>query len=378
MAELNYDALKAKYKGFDMPILRVFIEEKQIETKRGRDKYISDVRVELTSGYESGIAKLLVYNVFDVQAGCFAFESFEDQLQIGKSVVISAGYDTELAIIFRGYIANLRFVVEQGKAQYVEVTALDVKGQMMAGRYSKQLTGKTYSDCVKEILTATPYAEIIGTEPKISPTPELALNKDGKDLKTIDMVDESDYEFVVKAAKKFGYDFFSDGEILYFRPPKAETSPLIALEYGKGVLFSSMEFSLTGIVKEIEVRSSNIATGESFFKKETISGKYNTKGSDGKKLVNKGRKIYIDPTIDSNDAASKRAKALAEDMKYRFGTLEADCVGIPELKPGRFIEMGGLLRGKNVEFYVASVVHAMNGNTGYTCKLLGKASTLPE
>ena len=95
---------------------------------------------------------------------------------------------------------------------------MDVKGVMMAGSYSTQLRAKNYSDAVKEILEKTAYEKLgmqgmqVIKEIKIDNTPDkqraLLNPTQGTSDKTIEMVAESDYEFVVKAAKKHNFEFF--------------------------------------------------------------------------------------------------------------------------------------------------------------------------
>ena len=53
-------------------------------------------------------------------------------------------------------------------------------------------------------------------------------------------------------------------------------------------------------------------------------------------------------------------------------------IGLPELVPGRFIEITGL--GKDVEnqFYLQEVIHTYSGAGDYITRIIGKAATISE
>ena len=51
--------------------------------------------------------------------------------------------------------------------------------------------------------------------------------------------------------------------------------------------------------------------------------------------------LLVSRAIDSAAQAEARVASLKEKMSYRLGTLEGECVGIPELTPGRYLEIDG-------------------------------------
>ena len=95
--------------------------------------------------------------------------------------------------------------------------------------------------------------------------------------------------------------------------------------------------------------------------------------SRAKGLVKGGKKVLIDPTISSQSDADARVESLLEQMSYRLGSLEGDCVGIPDLVPGRFITLSGLGTPVDNSFYLTTVVHEFRDDTGYQTHITGKA-----
>lgn len=114
-------------------------------------------------------------------------------------------------------------------------------------------------------------------------------------------------------------------------------------------------------------------------KKISASKKLKNKVSQGNKakpLLSKSQKVYLDPTISSQEEAGYRAEYLMEDISYRLGTLEAEFIGLPELTPGRFMKIKGLGTAASNTFYLATVRHIMDSERGYVTKVVGKTASV--
>mgnify|MGYP000001303002 FL=1 len=75
--------------------------------------------------------------------------------------------------------------------------------------------------------------------------------------------------------------------------------------------------------------------------------------------------------------ADNRLDYLMEDMTYRFGTLEADVIGIPEIVPGRFIRVSGFGDNLSNTYYLQTVRHCFT-EQGYVTRIIGKACGFEE
>lgn len=379
MASFVYDDLKTKYGHFTYPVSVVKIGGKDFADNKA-DLAISDVEVELSSGFEASIATFWIYNCYDQVACQFQFDDIKSYIYMGSSVAIGLGYGSTAREVFRGFISGVRFVYPRTGVPGVEVTAMDVKGIMMSGSYSKQLTATSYSGAVKEILQKTAYTKMkssdIITSLDIADTPDASsLGSSSKDERTIEMVCESDYEFVVKAAKKFNYEFFTVGGVVYFRKAKSNTEVLIELGPGDGLRSFEVGYDITGLVESVEVRGMDAGKSSAITKTQKLQNTI-SKGSKAKSLLSKTEKVYIDPTIASATEAGYRAAYLAEDISYRLGTLEAETVGIPELTPGRFVKIRNLGTAASNTFYVVNVRHIMDSERGYLTRITGKAASI--
>ena len=142
---------------------------------------------------------------------------------------------------------------------------------------------------------------------------------------------------------------------------------------GAGVSKFDVGYSLTCIVESIVARAMDASTGKVIVSKGTFSNDIST-SNKAKKLVKKSKKVYIDPTITSQAQADERVASLMETMSYRLGSMECECVGIPELVPGRFVELSGLGSPVENQFYVTTVIHDFQEETGYKTRIIGKAA----
>lgn len=375
----EYEKLKKRYGGFRHPVLDITVEGKSFEKNRA-GMVIGEARVELTSGFEASEAMFKIYGCVDPATGEFDFDSLKPYICLGSYVVMQMGYSGEKVEVFRGFIAQVQFGCEENESPGVEVTAMDVKGIMMANMYAKQMRSKSYSEAVKEIFQKQAYQNLSqkGMIEKlaVTDTPDHRQDTEEKGTDhTIEMVSESDYEFIVKAAKRFNYEFFSDAGTVYFRKAKQEQKVLIQLGLYEGILNYQVGYDIRGLVQKIETRSMDDGKGTLIAAQQTYKNKVSF-GNKANALLSHTEKIYVDSTIRSRDEAAARAAFLMEQMSYRFGSLEAECIGIPELKPGHFVDMTGFGKPADNRFYITGVVHRLAENYGYRTRLTGRSASI--
>lgn len=378
MANFSFDDLVTKYKRFEDPILKIEVDGNDIASDN-KEYLITDLEVSNTCEFEASMASFVIYNTYSHNLMRFLYKKVSKYCTIGSAVVISMGYSLSVREVFRGFISNISFNIGVDEDPGIRVTCMDVKGIMMSGNYSKQLVATAYSDAVKEILQCTVYeklrsAEVITSMDGIEDTPDKTANTGGDKKASdlyIEMVAESDYEFVVKAAKKFNYEFFMIGGNVYFRPAKNCKDILIELSPNTGMKSIELEYDITGLVGSVEVRNMDVGTNDMFKEKQKLS----TVEGKAKSLVSSIQKVYIDPTVRSKEDAKYRADYLNNEISYRFGTLHATFNGLPELTPGFFVRMKLIDREIPVDFYLTEVTHVMN-DVGYYTTVVGKAAKM--
>lgn len=383
MAIYDFKNLKTKYGIFEYPFVFINIDGKEF-SKNKAGLVVSDIEVELTSGYEASIASFCIYNSFDDEISNFRTEEVEKYICIGSGVEIALGYGEEAQWVFSGFISKVNFFYEAGDAPGIRVTAMDVKGIMMASKYSRQLTATSYGEAVKEILEKGPYMGLtnsqIITSMEISDTPDKKAPSSTESKtsdRTIEMVAESDYEFVVKAAKKYNYEFFTDCGIVYFRKAKENAEILMEMGPADGLRSFDVEYDITGLVEIIKARGTDVSNGKVIESKKKFNQKISM-GNKAKKLIKNSEKVYLDATITSQEEADSRAASLMEEMSYRFGSLQCSCIGIPELVPGNYLGIRSLGEPVDNYFYLTKVIHKLDSTRGYETILYGKTCKIGE
>ncbi|MCR5748240.1 MAG: hypothetical protein K6G03_11080 [Lachnospiraceae bacterium] len=389
MAEYKFSDLKAKYEGFREPKIRVYIGGNVLGKDTGLG--IISAEVEQTSGFEASIATVVLGGAYKGDSHSFDIKKTKQFMYMGSTIIILMGYAESVREVFRGFIARVHFIIPgDGTHQVpsIELTCMDVKGLMMANRHSKRLKSQYYSDAVKEVLQANPFMSQKDSKGKdfiklvISNTPDKPEGAGGgaggaaggmggaggaggaggqKETtdKRVEMVEESDYEFVVKAAKKYNFDFFAICESVYFIEAKKNADPVIELKPNMGLANIDVGYDLSGIVKSVEVRNIDMDQGKYIGGKKKSTTKISL-GNVAKPLVEKQSMVYIDPTTDSKNEAGYRAAYLMDTIDYRLGNISAEFVGIPELTAGRFVTISSFGTPLDNNYYLTSVRHILD------------------
>lgn len=389
MAEFDLSKLFEKYEGFTHPVSRVYLGGKNPEEDKKARLGVSDYTIELTSDFKASIATFNITGAFDESGGVYDMDTLKKYIGLGNDVRILLGHAASITEVFRGYIARVEFIYQpyEDLLGAVRITAMDVKGIMMSNNSSRRLEANYYSDAVKEIFEGAAYKDLVNrqviTDLAVSDTPDKPSGPGGVSGgapgetpdNRIEMVAESDYDFVIRAAKKFNYEFFSIGGNITFRPAKGNTKELIDIIPAVIIQSFDIGYDITGLVGEVKVRTIDIAKAQKIEVKKKNTGKFSLSGK-AKALVSKQTYVYTDSSVETQTDADLRATYIMEDMSYRFGSLSMTLSGMPELVPGRFITLTGFGDGVSNKYYLTDVIHESD-SSGYYTTIIGKASTLP-
>lgn len=381
MAVNTFESLEKKYSLFQHPVVVALVNDKNISGKNGFT--VSDLVIDLTSGFEASTAELSLYGVYDIDKGQFQFDKVKKYILLGSRLDLYLGYGDQARQVFTGAITRVNFLYEKSGAPCIRLTAMDVKGVMMSGCYSKQLKADNFADAVTEILNRTAYEKLKSTQiikgVYVTETPDKMRKAMSGGVMTVssqsvEMVAESDYEFVVKAAKKNNYEFFTECGNVYFRKAKADQSVLISIGPDTGLRSFDISYDVTGLTEKVTVRSMDVAKGQVISAQKKFSAKI-SQGSAAMAMLKGSEKVYIDPSVTSKEEAEERAASLMEQISYRYGSLRCEMIGIPELLPGHFVEVSGLGTGVDNTFYLSRVRHIMTEDGDYTVQLEGQAAS---
>lgn len=379
MAAYDYNTLNQKYNGFLDPVAEITANKKDF-SKNKDDFIVSDVAVELTCGYEASVASFCVYNCYDREAGRFLWDGLKDYFSLGSQITVKAGYGSSVSDIFVGFVSKVNFVYGGEEIPHVEISCMDIKGVMMSGSHEYQLTATNFGDGISEIFKKSIYEKMksngIYTQLNVTATPDKNNSKNNEESDiTIEVTGESDYEFTVRAAKRFNYEFFTDCGKVMFRKARTPEVTLMSLNTTKGISALSIEYDITGQVETVSVRGTDYKSSELITAKRKLS---NTISNSNKanQIISGSEKIYVDSSVKSEGDADYRLENAVERITYGFGLMNCKCIGMPELKPGNFIEIEDMGSPPSNKFYLVEVKHVIDDEEGYITELKGRTDKI--
>ncbi len=379
MAQYSYDDLKKSYENFTNEVAIVRVNHKDISGSRHKF-VVGDLSVELTCGFEASIAEFSIYNCYDDENGCYLMDELKKYIIMGSQVEILLGYATLAKPVFTGFIARTAFCYGRGELAHVSVMCMDAKGAMMAGSYCRQLISTCYSDAVGEILEKVSYAKLQGFEiikdMRISSTPDKGA-KSGDDTYNLEMTSESDYDFIVRAAKKYNYEFYIDCGELVFRKARAGASTAIELDAKSGIISMETAYDFTGVVESVTVRGVDVDKGRVVEAEKKNTNKLSI-GSYAKNFVKGKKSINIDASVSTREEAEYRAGYIMDNAAYKLGSLDCETIGLPELKPGNYIVIKGFGKPVANTYYIVGVTHKIDQYSGFRTRVIAKTDSVEK
>ncbi|MDO4261618.1 MAG: hypothetical protein Q4C82_06030 [Eubacteriales bacterium] len=357
----DYGALRKKYGEFRAPSMEVTVGTTRLAAGEKAD--VRSLELELTSGLEASGCVFFLENVYEEKQT--DFKKFVEKLQLGEMVEVELGY-VRRESLFKGYVNKIdyQFGMEDGSCR-IRVECMDVKGLLMKTRRMEFFTQKSADAVVGFLLGEPPVSGYLsGKELDSCPEDEVPLRSHMM----------TDYELISEQADKHGYEFFILQGKAYFRKRQKVTSAIATLSPGKGILRAGFSISAQSLVDKIEIRSVDASSGARIQGEASISGSFG-KGSGPSKLLKQTRQVFYEPGVKDASEAALRAQARMDDARRRFGQLECECVGIPELAPGRFVEVEGLSGIADRKYYITYVRHVFD-EEGYRTYITAGADSL--
>lgn len=360
MAKYEIFQLKKKYNGFTDGGCSVSVDGFDVSKKFP----LRELTVQLTALYEASFASFTVTDGFNGNGDGFEMDkTLSKKLKIGKKVQVSLGYGKTLTEVFEGNVDSVRVDYGSDTGFSITVVCLDGKGMMMNSLRSEIKTGrKKYSDAVKDTLSL--YSSFI-TSSKVSASPELAA--------PFSQLNESDYDFVVRLAKRLNYSFYILLGKAYFVPFGADRTSLIKITPQTEIYGFSMESSLRRRFSKVVVVSNDETDEKKRVKSEARSINVLESNSSGRAAANSAItdtmvKTIVDVGASTKELASSLAQAELDRQSYCSVEGEVEINGLPELVPGVFAELSGFGSEFEKTYYIKKVTHRLSGEK-FTTKL---------
>ncbi|MBQ9382941.1 MAG: hypothetical protein IJT87_01770 [Ruminiclostridium sp.] len=333
----EYEELVNKYGNFLVPAMK--IKSGGTELISSLDLSVTELTVTL-SLESAGMAIIRLGAEYDIKSHSFN-SKVKNSFKLGTILEIEVGYLSATTAVFKGYIAGVG--AEFGELPLIVVKVMDVRKLMMTSGVKRALyEDKNYSDVFKKV---------IGNYSKLC-----SAVCDATDDKLVSPISQStnDYDFVKKELIKKGKsdrEFFVLYDKAYFRKPCSSKTPIMSVNFGRELLrFGMMADYLDTSINVIGYDPVNC---------KDISSKVTAKTTEKYTpvLSPTPSQFFIDADADSESKAKTRAGAIAEKLTMDACFAEGELIGIPEIVPGRYLQIKDLEDMADKKYYLSEVTH---------------------
>ncbi len=349
---VSFTALKRKYRGFTAPALRIKVDGTEIIEKCAA--VVQNVEVTLTVESQASGCSFDIMCAYDPSKSAFSKKSAVPLMQLGAKISLELGY-IETVEVFSGLVAEVEYIWDQYSAPYVHVECLDAKSLLIKQRRLRLFVGKSADEMIKELIEPPPFSSYISGK---------SIEKVNEKLEFVSAAAESDFQFITHWTKYMGYEFFIIQGKVYFRKRPASSSAYLTLSPNAGGITSAgLSLRGSGLYEKTVVNGIDPANNKAISGEAKLSGKY-SKGQTASKMFSGSVKNVFDPYAVSAQLATERAKVIMREIESSFGIVTCRCIGLPEICPGRTIELKEMGEDLSRKCYVVNVRHTYD-DTGF-------------
>ena len=326
---------------------------------RGRPAEPDVVRDVISVSYRDSLTDVdsfdVVINNWDAATRSFKYAD-DTRFDPGTEVELWMGYrgGSGLEKMIRGEITSLRPSFPAAGQPTLTISGLNLLHRLRKEQRSETYLDKTDSEIAE---AAGRRLDIrVDTKPQREPRHAYLLQDNAYDV-----------VFLMERARANGYDLFvTDDDHLYFGPSTEVPRPTYDLRYGGSLVEFQPELTTAGQVGEVVVR------GWDPIRKEKIEyrakpGELATQGLGGavRKSYEQRKEIVADRVVESPAEAKRLAVEILQRIAKGLVTATGSTVGLPKLRAGGVVEVGGLGSRFTGRYFISDTTHAI-GDGGYT------------
>ena len=332
----SYKELTNKYANFIVPTVKIKVNGSDVVKQKGF--LIEYLEVSLSETVASMVV-IKIAHQHEVESHSFS-SRVKSTFQLGTVVEVEMGYLSSTTMIFKGYVEMVG--AEAGRDMLYTVTLMDVKRLMMiSGKKNVLYKVPNYSDVVKQLLGS--YSKVC--------TPKI----DATDDKLVSPVSQNsnDYDFIMGdliSRGKVNREFLVAAGTAYFRKPDPKAAPLMKARFGRELRSFQVNFSY----REATVKVVGVDE-----KQKAVEAEAKVKGIQKQNSLLSPTPVHLfaDSHIDSVEKAKTRAEAIARQQMRKSCYGQGVTIGLPEIVPGRYIEVENIDPTLDKIYYITEVKH---------------------
>ena len=340
----TYEKLAKDNDNFTAPGFEISVDGKELS----KGKYIiPGVEVEISSGGAVGGCNFSIEGQYDYEKKKWTNDAAK-LIKPGSTLSVSGGYQNRKELFF-GYVDDYTLDFTSEGTPRIAVSGLDGLGYLMnmcEPFYAGEKQPKEIIETVLKKSQSAGFAKsvTVGSLEEFS-TPIIKEQVD-------------DWKFLCMMAERYGASLLAINGELIFDNLITKTSPIVTLTVGKSLRRFSKRISLAHQVGKVEVMGRDInqkpvngtassvtAGGEGKTAAEWVSGL--------KEAVLRERTEYAQTEKECTTLAQNRLNGIAMGFVSGMG----ECIGIPELIPGRYIKIDGADDQTSGTYFITKVSH---------------------
>lgn len=349
----TFKALSSKYEDFRGPAFSIKVDGTELDSTQ---MPIISLEVELCADGSAGGCHFEVESLYDHEKGSW-INNLEKTIKVGAKLEVSGGY-VKKEEIFYGYVDEFSLQHSGHSPPRLSVTGIDGFGFLMSCQQPIYGGQKQPQKVVEEILDKAVSA---GYAKK-----KTVGSLDGFTIPTIkEKMD--DYRYLRLLAERYCVSVFAvDGELIFDNVVK-NSSSLITLTVGAGLLDFQKRMSLRGQVGEVEIWGRDVNQG--FIKGSAKSVSVGGNGKSATELAPAFKSAAIrqySEYVRTEEECVKLAQSKLDTIAMNFVSGRGICVGIPELIPGRYLTIEGIDGAVEGSYFITKVRHRFSRDGYYS------------
>ncbi len=341
---MKFSELSQTYGGMRLPSFALSVGGSALES--GPGARLLRAECVLTARTQAG--SLAVTARLDPEGDAAA--GWLDALQRGAEGTFSLGWEGTNTQVFSGLLYEVVWSDPlSGGAMEAEAVFLDAKGKLALTSLADAGAERTLSQLVQDVLDASGASSTVETVPEDWDLPVRRQGEDG-------------CRILRETAELLCWEFYDHNGTVYFGPPRPESDAVLEYDGPGGLTELCRRRTLAGQCGGVAVSGADGA-GERLWSK-TDRTKDSGYGTDKMGSVLSGFLHTPESAVQTMAQAQYLSQARMEAVQHGSGGVFGRGVGLPELRPGRFIKLSGLSEALNGSCYVHTVRHILD-ESGY-------------
>lgn len=345
---MKFIALYTKYGGFYNPTWTLTVNHKRLNIGEGVE--LENMECRLTTLREAGTLTLRA----ELDTSTDGAKTWLESIQLGAVCTLSLGYARTEETVFSGFVYDAVWDSPlRCPWMKLEMTCMDVRGQLMLSSCSDAGAARTLSQLVSSLLGQSCCTRMASAQIKPIPADwDLPFQRTGP----------TDFEILCSAADFLCFAFYAYADTVYFGPARDSSETAVTFDSSNGLMRLQRRRSLAGQCAGVAVSGAD-DKGERIYARAARAAD-SSFGSGQIKSALALDLFEAEPAVRTMAQAQYLAKERMKERQRHSSMLLGQCTGIPELRPGCFIQVTDLSEQVNGTYYLQTVTHTID-ETGF-------------